>query len=53
MTPKRNPPMTEAEWDAYVLANGRQFFHCLWLAINQPAPKAPTGAPTKGKGDQP
>lgn len=39
MTPKRNPPMTEAEWDAYVLADGRQFPHCLWLAQTMPAPK--------------
>lgn len=39
MTPKRNPPMTEAEWDAYVLTNGRQFPHCLWLAQTMPAPR--------------
>lgn len=39
MTPKRNPPITEAEWDDYVLANGRQFFHCLWLAENMPVPR--------------
>lgn len=39
MTPKRETPVTEVEWDDYVLANGRQFTHCLWLAQAMPAPR--------------
>lgn len=45
-------PVTEYEWDQYVLVHGTRFAHCLWLAKNMPARKPRRTRRTTVKGKQ-